>query len=200
MSDPNPTPTDIFRARRGDRDALDRLLVKHHERFVHAARARLGWGLRARLHTSDLLQSTLLDVVHSVADFRGETDDAFVHWVGRIMDHNIRDKARYFKAGKREAKVVARGASNAVDHAPTPSAWAEFGDEGERLRNAMADLAPDYRRIIELRFVEGKSHREAAEVMGRTEEAMRILFWRARAALAVALEKRKRDETVHKPD
>lgn len=53
----------------------------------------------------------------------------------------------------------------------------------EVLQVALAGLPVDQRRAIELRFMQGKSPEEAAEVMGKTASAVRSLIHRAKKAL-----------------
>ena len=59
---------------------------------------------------------------------------------------------------------------------------------------ALEDLGEDYRQVIILRLVEGRTHKEVGELLGRTEAATRMLLSRARAALALARD-RLRDES-----
>jgi RNA polymerase sigma-70 factor (ECF subfamily) len=59
--------------------------------------------------------------------------------------------------------------------------------EQERLRHALQRLPADQRLVITLRFLEERSHEEAAAVLGKTIEATRALQHRAIAALRLML-------------
>ncbi len=188
----DPNAEDLFNARRGDRDALDRLLAKYQDQFRNMAHFELGPALRARVHTSDLLQSAFLDVVRSMETFEGETEEQFVRWFGRILDHNIRDRARYFDAQKRKGGDPGT-VSSIPDQGPTPSAEIGLREDQAQISNeieeALKALSEDQRRVLQLRFKDGLTHKEIADELGRTPEAVRVLVWRARSALALQLRK-----------
>ncbi len=180
-------------ARGGDRRALDRLLETVHGRLRRLAEGRLGPGLRAKMRTSDVLQSTYLDVVKSVERFEGEDEEAFVGWVARIMENNIRDKGKYFQARKRRdpegATLPLNEAEDVKTPGATPSVEVVRAEDLVLVSRALEGLGEDYRQVIILRLVEGRSHKEVGELLGRTEAATRMLLSRARAALALALDR-----------
>ena len=188
---------ELTKVRAGDRRALDRLLEQVEERLRRLAEGRLGPGLRAKIRTSDVLQSTYLDVVKSVGRFDGDDEDAFVAWVGRIMENNIRDKGKYFHAPKRRdpegTTLPINEADNVKTAGPTPSVEAVRAEDLVLVSKALEGLSEDYRQVIILRMVEGRSHKEVGDLLGRTEAATRMLLSRARAALAMELERMRAD-------
>ena len=184
---------DLRKARSGDREALNRLLDRNQDRLLRLARTRIGTSLKARVRTSDVLQSTYLDVLKGVGEFDGDSEEAFVAWVGRILENNIRDKGKYFGAKKRR-HVAAVGdpedpGRGVLARTPTPSATAACSEDLLLVSRALESLPEDYRRVIMLRQVEGRSHKEAAAILERTEAATRMLLSRARAALALELDR-----------
>jgi len=56
------------------------------------------------------------------------------------------------------------------------------------LARAVQQLGDDEQHVIILRFVEGLSHREVAEVIGKSEGASRVIQHRALEALAGLME------------
>ena len=91
MNDESISPSLLDRAREGQHEALEELLTRNRSRFQRAAGARLGEGLRRRVRASDVLQSTYVDVLSSIQDFRGTSEEDFARWVVRILETNIRD-------------------------------------------------------------------------------------------------------------
>lgn len=178
-------------ARSGDRTALDGVLESVQARLRAVATAKLSRLLRGRMRTSDLLQSTYLDVVRSIDRFRGDDEQTFVVWVTRIMENNIRDKVRFYDRAKRKqpgADVV-----EAEEDAPapglSPSRRAIQVEDLLVVSHALNALSEDQRQVIELRMIEGLDYPEIARKLGRKEGAVRMLLSRARAALALEMDR-----------
>lgn len=58
----------------------------------------------------------------------------------------------------------------------------------ERLHAALTRLTPEQQHVVTLRFGQGLSHREVAQVMGKSEGAVKLLQYRALQALRRSLE------------
>ncbi len=69
------------------------------------------------------------------------------------------------------------------DTGADPSEHAEANDRAEEVRSAVAALPHDQRQAILLRFGGDLRNREIAEVMGRSEGAVKLLTFRALTAL-----------------
>lgn len=184
---------DLQKAKRGDRLALDRVLGHLEARFRRLAQGRIGPGLKAKMRTSDILQSTYLDVVKSVENFEGKDAEEFVAWVARIMENNIRDKDKYFQARKRKDPKHVRISTSESSEMPlnrsTPSVEAVRAEDLLLVSQALDKLDPDYKTVILMRMVEGKSHKEIADVLGRSDAATRMLLSRARTMLSLELDR-----------
>jgi RNA polymerase sigma-70 factor, ECF subfamily len=82
-------------------------------------------------------------------------------------------------------------------HAETVVSWAESGEralaqnEIRRLvRAAIAELPETYRAALLMRDIEGLSTREAADLVGISENALKLRLHRARQALAIVIKRR----------
>ncbi|MGE4272495.1 MAG: RNA polymerase sigma factor [Desulfitobacterium sp.] len=78
-----------------------------------------------------------------------------------------------------------RRAQSHLDQAPSqesPSPEEDWLNQA-LIQELMAKLPPDYRQTIELRIIQGYSHKETAALMGRSEDAIRGLQYRALQAL-----------------
>lgn len=194
---PRPASKDLALARLGDREALDRVLARNHERFLRLADHCLGDHLRALVRPSDLLQSAYLDVVKTVARFDGESEETFVTWVARILENTVRDKRRYFDAAKRtrlaDSPKPEPLSAIADPSQPTPSRQITAREDLDVVEKAAANLPEDYRQILDLCVRGAMTHEEAAARMGRSPTATRILLSRARAALVTEVSRRRRE-------
>ena len=66
-----------------------------------------------------------------------------------------------------------------ADTAPDPADTAVLNTRDEELRSAIATLASDQREVVLLRFNGGLRNKEIAEIMGRSEGAVKLLTFRA---------------------
>jgi RNA polymerase sigma-70 factor (ECF subfamily) len=73
-------------------------------------------------------------------------------------------------------------------HLPTPSRQMLARERVEQLFSALARLPEDYRRVITLRYQEGRDFDEIAAAMDRSENAVRKLWFRAIERLEKELE------------
>lgn len=177
-ADPDITRTmDLLRrAQDGNRDALEALFARYYERVRRIVRLRLGRGLRHRLDSGDILQETFLDALKAFDRFEMRDEAAFIHWLSRIAEHQIRDAADYHGAQKREA------GREVPLHAPSDATFVGFDpiagglqppdavavDEQTALVEQCLEQLPDeYRELIILRDYVGLSWDEIAQQTGR---------------------------------
>ena len=155
------------------------LVRRHNQRLYRAARAILGDEAEAE----DVVQDTYVRAYKALSSFRG--DAAFSTWLTRIAVHEAiaRRRARARFTDVSAAELEER--SMVTDRTPER----EVGDaELARLVERQIDALPDgLREVIVLRDVEDMGTAEAAEVLGLSEEALRVRLHRARRALAASV-------------
>jgi len=181
--DPAQTQRLIVDALKGTNEDRGRLLEHLRPRLVLWAAGRLSAGMRAKVEPEDVAQETLLAVHKGIGTFEGRDHRAFLGWVFKIAENRIRDLADHFGAKKRQPVPPP------VDLAQTsPSVMAARREEVARVARALPLLRDDYRQVISLRRFEERDTSEIAELMDRTENAIRILYCRALKALRAAME------------
>ncbi len=179
----------LSRAAAGDRFALQKLIVAHHGRLRRVAADRLSRDLRSRVDPEDLLQQVYGDVVDHMRGFVAETSGAFFAWLVRILEAKLVDIERFHRARVRNVRrevsppesVAGREAllSRVGLVTSTPSRIASREEGRALLQAALATLPPDYRRVLELRFLEGRSAADLAPLMKRSVAAVQMLTTRA---------------------
>ncbi|MDH5304124.1 MAG: RNA polymerase sigma factor [Gammaproteobacteria bacterium] len=164
-------PAIVQRAARGD--------IRAHE-IIYRAFATPVYSLclrftRVPAHAEDLVQETFIEVMRSIARFRGEA--ALGSWIRRVAV----SKALMFLRSAWTAKGQALGedwdettAGDAVSHgiSSQPS-------DALDLDAALANLPAVSRTIVWLHDVEGFTHKEIAKMMGRTESFSKSQLSRA---------------------
>ena len=177
-------------ASRGDRGAVEELLVRHLpglRTFVHL---KTGGTVRARETESDIVQSICREVLQRAPAYRYGGEAGFRHWLYTTALRKILDKSAFHTAERRDlrredapAEADGAGAPGEPRFA-SPSGVAMGREELERLSGVFETLDPDHREVILLSRVVGLSRAEVAAEMGRTEASVRNLLHRALAKLS----------------
>lgn len=178
MSDPSGSGL-ILLAQRGDVDAIGALYDQHHQALFRYIWLRVGERTLAEDLTGDVFVRMLAALPRyqpSLVSFRA--------WLYRIAHNLVVD--HYRKGGDRNS-VPLQQAENKSAEGETPLALFEQELTVERLRRALEALEQTQRDVVTLRFLSGLSLQETAEVMGKTEAAIKALQHRSLAALRSAL-------------
>lgn len=133
----------------------------------------------------DVVAETFVELVRSARRITGGPPQIRA-WLFRAAHRNLLDHRRW---GGRHPEDP----TDALPEAPSlveVEAVAEAGELAETVRSVLAMLPEDQARVLTLRFVGQLSAPEVAEVMGRTEGAVRALQHRATTALARLLDER----------
>ena len=181
----------VARAVVGDKDALGELL----EAFGPDVEAglRIGSTWRGLLDAADVMQVTYLEAFTQIRCFDAERAEAFPNWLRRIAENNLRDAIRSLEARKNPSprmQLDAYGGDSCValldtltGGTGTPSQVARGAEAGQRLRDALRTLPPDYARTVELYDLEGRPVEEVAAALGRSSGAVYMLRMRAHERL-----------------
>lgn len=189
MDDEAELEAQIRRAKQGDREALEETIRGAAARMAKLIEGRLGPTLRRQLNPSDVFQSACLTIIRDFEQFAGDDSDDFIRWVGGVIENNIRMKARFLRAERRDVRR---------EKQPDSGDWmteqggpaSVVGDVEELLLvgRALDVIRADYREVILLRTLDGLSHEEIGRRLGKSPAATRVLLSRARAALSLRLE------------
>jgi RNA polymerase sigma-70 factor (ECF subfamily) len=167
----------LVRAREGDAAAREALLERLRPRLVLWASARLGQELRADADPEDIAQEALLAVHKRLDEFQGDDRRLFLAWLFTVAENRIRDLADRAGAQKRQrAELPYRDRTS-------PSQAAARTERARLLAEAVARLEEPHREVIRMRRFEEMEVAEIARRLDRSENAVRILYCRAIAAL-----------------
>ena len=143
----------------------------------------------------DIVQQTLFEACRDLEQFRGQTEPELLAWLRQILAHVLAHEIRRYRGTQqrdidREVSLDAalaqssqRLGSMLAESGVSPSVCAEQHEQELLLADTLARLPADYREVIILRNLEGLSHEEVAERMGRTPGAVRMLWLRALSSL-----------------
>lgn len=168
-------------ARRGDRDALSRLLEQHQQRVF-------GFGVKMCgdvEDAKDVAQDTLLTLARTMRDFRGESSiSTYLYTVARSFCIKKRRRTKGAPAHHETLdKVNQDSAPDAAAAATTPEQMLLGREARETVAAALDQLDPDWREVIVLRDIEGLPAAEVAQITGLSVAAVKSRLHRARTAL-----------------
>lgn len=196
-----PSEQWIDSASKGDALAINALLEQHLPGLRAFIRLRAGERFRAKESSSDLVQTVCREVLQHVDRFQYDGEAGFKQWLYTTALRKIMDRHRYYGRDKRNierdigspAATDDAGLVDAYATFHTPSRDAMLKEEIGRVESAFDELPDDYREVITLHKIVGLSHREVAEQMGRSEEAVRKTLSRAMARLSRILRAQSHD-------
>lgn len=166
----------IAAAQAGDREALDRLLRRHHDRFFAVCRRLTGNEADAR----DATQEALIAVVRGLPRYDGRA--AFTTWAYRVVTNacldELRRRRRRPDPGLGDREIERPG--DAPDVATTVA-------DHLVLDEALAALPDEFRAPVVLRDVVGLDYAQIAEVLAIPAGTVRSRIARGRRALATTL-------------
>jgi RNA polymerase sigma-70 factor (ECF subfamily) len=159
--------------RRGEAEGFRALFLAYQDRVYSIALRYTGDDSLAM----DIAQDTFLKLFSSLPEFRG--DSAFSTWIYRLVVNACLDhKRRAWRLAPLADELIA------VLRSPADSLNALLASETrDRVRSAVETLSPDMRMAVVLRYTEGLSYEEIAEVMGCSAGTVASRLNRAHKAL-----------------
>jgi RNA polymerase sigma-70 factor (ECF subfamily) len=196
--DNSKTQNLVALAKEGDESALNQLCSVYGERVRRIIRLRLDHKLRPKLDSVDVVQDALILALGGLKDFTYKNEGDFLRWLSTIAENKLRDILDKFHTEKRdvhkeipfkkEGRSTEDGSIGAAGpvRTTTPSVIVSKKESLDKLERALDNLKPEYKQVILLKKIEGLSHAEIAERLGKNTGAVRMLLARAMAALTIA--------------
>jgi RNA polymerase sigma-70 factor (ECF subfamily) len=164
----------VERGKRGDREALEELYLLHFDRIYSYLHMSVG----NRHDAEDLTTQTFLRMLESIGRFEWKAVP-FSAWLFRIA-HNL--AIDHFRAGKRVQPE---------EEVPEPPGSEEASAEHHALQSIgrtsmlelISELSPEQRQVLTLKFVFGFANGDVANILGKSEGAVKSLQHRALATL-----------------
>ena len=180
---------------RGDHSALEDLYARYFDRLHAVVRLRMGPGLRVKMESMDVVQDAFAASLRSVGGYSANSEGGFFHWLCKIAENRIRDHAKHWARDKRdihrEGPIERQRPSGDSFFGPiselavhtSPATRAALAEDIRRLEDAIDLLPTDQREALVLVRYEQLTFQEAAELMHKTPDAVRMLAARAIVSL-----------------
>lgn len=185
--------------KQGDPAAQGEILLRYEPWLKLLVRLQIDARFQGKFAESDIVQQTLLEACRDLPKFQGHTEAELLAWLRKILAHVLSHEIRRYRgtqqrdvdrevsleqalvqSSQRLGEMLAMSGSS-------PSDKAEQHEHELILADVLSKLPDDHREVIILRNLEGLSHEEVAQRMGRTVGAVRMLWVRALTRLRTAL-------------
>ncbi len=202
MSETTSNRSPLFDALRdADPIARAKILARYRSWLQLLARMQIDGRCRGKFDASDIVQQTLLEACRDLPQFRGGTEGELLAWLRQVLAHVLghelrryagtqqRDVAREVSLEQSLAQSSQRLGDLLAAPGSSPSQQAVRHEQEVMLAEVLARLPDDYREVLILRNLEGLSHEEVAQRMGRSPGAVRMLWVRALAGVRKEMNK-----------
>jgi len=181
----------VVASKRGNNEALGRLLEQYRGYLLMLAHRYLSDRLRQRVDPLDIVQLTYLEAKRDLQQFRGNTPAEFAGWLRGMLKNNVASAVtRHITTQKRslgrEVRQPAGGDNGSsagwIQQLPggstSPSGVAIRSEAVVGLIEALHELPETQAEAIRLRYMEGLPLSEIVERMGKSETAVAGLLKR----------------------
>src|SRR5215217_467458 len=169
----------IEACQQGDRAAFQLLFETYKDKVFSIAVYSSGGD---RAVADDVTQQIFLKLFTAIRQFRGESE--FTTWLYRLVVNACLDERR------RRRRWLPWGSTADMnspgDRKPQERQYARL-EISEAVRNAISELKPQFRLPILLKYIEGLSYEEIAEVMGCSKGTVASRLNRGHSQLAKRL-------------
>jgi RNA polymerase sigma-70 factor (ECF subfamily) len=180
----------VAKAQSGDEDAFEQL-VRAHQRYVFNLAYRV---LGDRNEAEDVAQETFVRAWRGLPSFRAEC--RFTTWLYRIARNVCLNRLPRLEAELRQTEVLSQPVASPD---PVPDEVVSARERRAFLHSELARLPEKYRLVLTLRYLQGFSYAEIADVLSLPLGTVKTHLHRGREALAARLAARELETRSDQP-
>jgi len=173
---------------KGNKESLAEFFQLRRFDLLAVILSKMGPGLRTKVEAEDIFQEVCTTALQSL-DKVTISDAGPFGWLCEIADRRIIDQQRKFAAGKRdvskETGIHGKGDDDIglvnllVASITSPSRAFSRHQKEFKLIQAMKELSDTQQQVLDLRYSKGKSSKEIAVEIGKSDGATRVLITRS---------------------
>jgi len=166
----------VSKAQKGDKKSFSQLFDIFYDKIFRYVKFRV-----EDSEAEDLVGEIFLKTIQNIKKYSKTKNARFSSWIFRIAHNSVID----FYRKKREFLGIDESADGEdffiqiKDEAPTPEEHTHQRFETQKMYEALKTIPGNQREILELKFLEGFSNTEIAEITGKSEGNIRIIQLRA---------------------
>ena len=159
-----------------------------YDRYVDSVYRYVFYRVRNEAEAEDVTSEVFMRALRAIPKY--EPRQAFLAWLYRIARNAVIDRSRRRSTRQQVSFEDALAHPNA-DQVVNPDEGLLAGSDASAVRRAMQKLTPLQQEVIVLRFVEGYSTHEIADLVGKREGTVRGIQFRALEALRALIPSRE---------
>jgi len=173
---------------KGNKDSLAEFFQLRRFDLLAVILSKMGPALRTKVEAEDIFQEVCTSALQSL-DSVQITDAGPFGWLCEIAGRRVIDQQRKFASGKRDSskETGIHGKSDEdvglvnllVASITSPSRAFSRHQKEFKLIEAMKELPETQQQVLELRYSQGKSNKEIAAAIGKSDGATRVLITRS---------------------
>ena len=177
---------------KGDKQAVEGFYHSYYDRLYSFAYYQVGCD---HADARDVLQDTFIAALRSMHTFRG--DSRLYAWLCGIAWRKAADlKRREHRRAEMRRGLSEESALSATVVTAGAGEHAEAYESRDLVRRALSTLPERYRDVLVLRYVQGFSVKEMAQLMHRSVKSVESLITQARKAFRGAVEEQESGKGV----
>lgn len=161
----------IQRAASGEEEAFAHI----YDEFAEAIYKFVKFKVTDAEQAEDILQDIFVKAWQGIPKLP-LTDLNFSAWLYTVAGNTVND---YFRRVYRRPQTVSLSPDFEIASSHDTSRVAEATINTQHIRAALDTLSPDYKQVLELRFIQEFSVEETARILGKTSVSTRVLQYRA---------------------
>lgn len=180
----------IKKAQKGEAEAFGELYDQYLPKIYRFVRVKVS----QREEAEDLTHQAFLNAWKNIGQYspQGHT---FGTWLYRIARNVVTDHYRRTSTAQEiELKETILPAQIKIDTNPAPDELLDEHIRQDRIFRAIRHLKEGEQDVLIMRFIEDMSIKEVAEVLGKTESAVKVMQHRALKKAREALEREQKEQ------
>lgn len=181
------------------RSQLEQLCEQHYERVHKRVHRLLALDMRrgrpwlaSLMSTGDVVHEVFLGVVRDIDGFRGQSEQAFVAYLARLVRNRLIDTVRYHEASRRDGRRTERDIDDLVDPDSTPHTSMSRSEAAELVGQILKTFPQRDCALLRGRLEDEESFGALAKALGyASADSARKAFAVAQAKLLARLQTAK---------
>ncbi len=127
----------------------------------------------------DIVGDIFFKVISKLKKYQPTAKGNFSAWVFRVAHNTVIDFYRSQREITSLYDEVGELKHDFPDQKPNPQVNLEKNEDSAKIREILAKLSPVHQEVLQLKFLEGFSNSEIAEIIGKSEGNVRVIQLRA---------------------